>query len=95
MAGVRLLPFSLSAPVGSALSTALVAKFKMPPVIVVLLGAIFQIVGVVLLSTLPVHREIAAATYGYEVILGIGLGLNIVALLVLPPYVVEKHDQGM
>lgn len=67
----------------------------MPPAIVVLVGAIFQIVGIVLLSTLPVHRETIAATYGYEVIVGIGLGLNIAALMILPPYVVEKRDQGM
>ena len=61
----------------------------------VILGGIFQVVGLTLLSTLPLHRKAIPATYGYEVILGIGLGLNIAALMVLPPYVVEKRDQGI
>ena len=94
LAGVRLLPLSLSAPFGSVLSSVFIMKAKAPPAIIVLLGAILQTIGSAMLSTLPVHHEIISATYGFETVLGIGLGLNIAALMILPPYVVQKRDQG-
>ena len=71
-----------------------VSKFKKSPTLILFVGAVLQVVGVTLMSILPVHREVTPAAYGYEVVLGIGLGINIAALLVLPPYLAEKRDQG-
>ena len=70
------------------------SKLKAPLVIITALGAILQIVGTSLLSILPTLQEIQPAIYGYQVILGLGLGFNIAGLTVLTPYVVKKRDQG-
>lgn len=94
-AGVRFLPFTLSAPLGSGLSSVLITKWKVHPVVVVLCGGVIQTIGATFMGTLPVSKAIIAANYGYEVVLGFGLGLNIAGLMVLTPFVVEKRDLGL
>ena len=93
-AGVRFLPFALSSPFGSGISGILVSKINVPPVIITILGAILQIGGTTLLSILPASQKIQPAIYGYQVIMGLGLGLNIAGLTVLTPFVVQKRDLG-
>ena len=93
-AGIRFLPFALSSPFGSGISSILISRYKVRPVIIVVAGAIFQTVGTVLMGTLPVSQGIFAGVYGYEILVGFGLGLNIAGLMVLTPFIVEKRDQG-
>lgn len=48
-------------------------------------GGVLQTIGAALLSSLPLSQEIVAAVYGYDILLGLGLGLNIGGLTVLDP----------
>lgn len=93
-AGIRFLPFALSSPFGSGIASVLVSKVKILPAFIVVFGAVLQTVGASLMSTLPVSQELMAANYGYQIVIGFGLGMNIAGLMVLTPYVVEKRDLG-
>lgn len=92
-AGVRLLPFALASPIGSALAAGIAGKAKIPPIYFILLGAIIQVVGFSLLSTAPTTTKINQAQYGYQVISGFGCGVSLASLIVMTPFAIEKHDK--
>lgn len=91
-AGIRLLPFAVSVPVGSLLQSIVATRLKVLPTFVLLAGAILQIIGAALMSTLP--TELNPAQYGYQVISGIGLGLNLGVLILLTPFVIRGKNTG-
>jgi hypothetical protein len=88
-AGYRLLALVLGSPIGSGFTSVMAKKKLIPLTFILLLGAVLQVVGSVLMSTLPISASILAAQYGYEIILGFGLGMSIGALLLA---VQEKVD---
>lgn len=70
-------------------------KLKVPPIYLVLIASTLQVIGFTLLSTLPTSGDfILHAQYGYEVIAGFGVGVNISTLMLMTPFSVEKRDQG-
>jgi MFS family permease len=77
-AGILLLPVSLLTPVGAMMAGVFFGKKirgKVVPVEYVLLAsAVIISIGVGLLSSLPIVSHISNATYGYEIIIGFGLG---------------------
>ncbi|GAB1210878.1 hypothetical protein APSETT445_009678 [Aspergillus pseudonomiae] len=93
-AGIRFIPFTVTAPVGSALSSVVGKAFKIPLVYLVLLASIIQVVGFALLSTLPVSLTINAAQYGYQIIAGFGCGISLSLLILMTPFTVEEQDKG-
>ncbi|KAF1952250.1 MFS general substrate transporter, partial [Byssothecium circinans] len=72
-AGLRILPYVLSATIGGGLSMA-ASKQKVSVVNVLLYNAVLQITGVALLSTLPNTTEWPRRAYGYMVPAGLGMG---------------------
>ncbi|MCJ1356673.1 MAG: hypothetical protein MMC33_006668 [Icmadophila ericetorum] len=92
-AGIKLIPFSIFVSVGSALSSVFSSRFKIPPIFVVLLGAVMQTAGTALMSTLPL--EIGSNNYGYQVLTGIGIGLNLTVLILLTPNLIRGKDQSV
>ncbi|KAF2230324.1 MFS general substrate transporter [Viridothelium virens] len=93
-AGVRFMPFTLAAPVGSVLAPTIIKAAKIPPIYLVLVAATIQVVGFALISTLPTHEAISASQYGYEIIAGFGCGINITLLILMTPYSVQLRDKG-
>ena len=93
-AGTRLLPFTCASPIGSMIAS-IVAKKKVPPLYLVVFGSCLQVVGFSLLSTLPTTAHIAHRQYGYQVIAGFGVGINISTLILMTPFCVQKKDQGL
>ena len=89
--GVRMLPFILSVPFCSAFSTMASSKLRVPPIFILVAAFVFQIVGIALLSTISVDTP--PQTYGYEAILGIGIGLNFGSVIILTPNIVRGKDQ--
>jgi MFS family permease len=77
-AGILLLPCTLVSPVG-AMAAGLVAK-KIATEYVLILSAAIVCVGTGLMGSLPTHSHLWTGIYGYEVIVGLGLGLA------SPPY---------
>lgn len=93
-AGVRFIPFTIAAPVGSVIAPTIGKIFKIPLVYLVLVASIIQVVGYALFTTLPTSTHIEAAQYGYQIISGFGCGINITLLSLMTPFAVEKRDQG-
>ena len=95
-AGWRLLALMLCSPLGSVTSGYLVQKVKVPPIYVFLAAAILQTVGLALMGTLNVlDPHVPSAQYGYQVILGLGIGLTLSSLLIGAPTVIKDKDTGM
>ncbi|KAF2468467.1 MFS general substrate transporter [Lindgomyces ingoldianus] len=90
-AGVRLLPYALFAPLGSLLSNIIFAKKRLP-LTLLLAGATFQFLGLILLATLPEKPDLPNSLYGFLVIAGLGVGLTFGTLVVITPESVEPRD---
>ena len=93
-AGIRLMPFTFAAPIGSVISSLIAGKLKVPPIYLVVFASILQVVGFALLSTLPASPQVIPAQYGYEIIAGFGCGINISLLILMTPFSVESQDKG-
>jgi hypothetical protein len=89
-AGILLLPVSLLTPVGAMLGGVL--NKKIPAEYILLLGTAIVSVGTGLLSSLPIDAGIADATYGYEIITGVGLGLASTPYYVMLYTSVQEKD---
>ena len=92
-AGVRLLPFTASAPVGSIV-TAILAKKGVPPIYLVMFASTLQVIGFALLGNLRPQDGISSAQYGYQAMAGFGLGTNISLLTLMTSFSVEPRDKG-
>ena len=64
-AGLRFIPFTLAAPLGSVVAPAIAQKGTIPPIYLVVFASIIQVVGFILLSTLSSSSSVAPAQYGY------------------------------
>ena len=91
-AGVRLLPYAMLAPLGSLTSNIIFMRRK-APLPILCAGASFQLVGLVLLATMPASTgSIPAAQYGYEAIAGFGVGITFGTLVTITPGSVDMRD---
>ncbi|KAI1804893.1 MFS general substrate transporter [Daldinia bambusicola] len=91
-AAARLLAFGAFVPVGSGLTGILLGKLRIRPFLVIGFGAILQVVGAALLSRSSTEYDVHSSQYGFQVIIGIGLGFVMPALIYLLPYTMEKRD---
>ncbi|TGO32417.1 hypothetical protein BHYA_0319g00010 [Botrytis hyacinthi] len=89
-AAFRLIPFTLLCPVGSIVSTVVAGKAKVPPIFLIMIGSGFQILGFVLLSTLTASEVTPVSQYGFQVIAGFGVGINLSTLLLITPYSISE-----
>ncbi|THV52412.1 hypothetical protein BGAL_0080g00350 [Botrytis galanthina] len=89
-AAFRLIPFTLLCPVGSIVSTVVAGKAKVPPIFLIIIGSSLQVVGFALLSTLTVSEVTPVSQYGFQVIAGFGVGINLSTLLLITPYSISE-----
>jgi len=76
-------------------SAILAGKRKIPPIYLAITVSCLQVLGFALLSSLPISRNTSRAQYGYQVIAGFGVGVNISTLIMMTPYsIAQKRDQG-
>lgn len=94
-AGIRLIPYSALATVGTAVSNLACLRGRIPFVYLILFGSVLQTVGMALFAILPQTDSFPSAGYGYEVIAGTGIGVTIGICVLAVPYVVETRDLGM
>ncbi|KAI9036876.1 MFS general substrate transporter [Aspergillus affinis] len=94
-AGIRFIPFTVAAPVGSVLAPVVAKIFKIPLVYLVLVASLIQMVAYALLGTLSESVHMAAAQYGYQVLAGFGCGINITLLILMTPFTVEERDKAV
>ena len=94
-AGLALLALLLSSPFATAVSGVLTSNFKVPPVYLILIGAVLQVVGVGLTISLPTNGgAFPKQQYGFEVIMGLGFGLVLATVLTLAQLVCNEKDVG-
>ncbi|KAJ2998822.1 hypothetical protein NUW58_g206 [Xylaria curta] len=94
-AGVRLIPFTAVIPVGSIFASILAGKMKIPPVYLLVLGSILQVLGFSLIGTLPSTLDIPHQIYGFQILAGWGCGINFSLLFILIPFFNEKRDHAV
>ncbi|KAL2864859.1 uncharacterized protein BJX67DRAFT_389704 [Aspergillus lucknowensis] len=94
-AGVKLLAYALSQPVGSFICSTLSGRLKVPFVYILLSGIVLQIAGMFLLSTTPTTVHVWTGQFGYAVLAGLGVGIAVAAMYNMVPLVVEKDDQSI
>ena len=70
--------------------SSLVSKYHVKHSYTLLVGVVFQIIGVALFIHLPNSTNINPAEYGCQVLLGVGLGINTAILVNSVPFMVEK-----
>lgn len=91
-AGIKLLPFIGTVPLGAMIASVVMGKPKAPPIHVTFVGSAIQLVGFVLLSRAPNSAELPSSFYGFEAIAGFGLGITYATVTILAPFVAEKRD---
>ncbi|MCJ1467259.1 hypothetical protein MMC07_005883 [Pseudocyphellaria aurata] len=91
-AGIRLLPYTFGAALGAVFGNIIGSKRRVAVVHILFLGALLQLLGLVLLSTLPTTKEFPARGYGFETIAGFGVGVTFGILLLATPFVANPRD---
>ncbi|KAF2681603.1 MFS general substrate transporter [Lentithecium fluviatile CBS 122367] len=78
-AGIRLLPYAVLNPLGSIIAPYAAKRFRVPPIYMMLTGAVIQVVGTALLSTASTSMVgiVPAETHVYEGLAGFGTGVNL------------------
>jgi hypothetical protein len=92
-AGLALLPLLLTSPLATALSGYLTSNLKVPPVYLIIGGAVFQVLGVGLMCEIGLDEtDMPKRQYAYEALMGLGFGMGLSTILVLARLVVEEKD---
>jgi hypothetical protein len=93
-AGVSILPLLLVSSFASFVSASIFSKSVKWGWLILTSGAVLATLGAGLLVELPSSRHVLARQYGYETILGFGLGISMPAFLVLGRVEVADRDNG-
>ncbi|KAI1102912.1 putative MFS multidrug transporter [Jackrogersella minutella] len=94
-AGILLLPLTLVSPTTALVAGSLVGRHRFWAPGLTILGGCLNLIGITLMSTLPVDNSVPGAQFGYQVIIGMSLGLMTPTLLyILKVEVPEKHMAG-
>ena len=70
------------------------AKHRIKHAYALLFGIVFQLIGSILFFLLPDSNAIDPAEYGYQILLGVGLGVNNSILVNAVPFMVDKDLIG-
>ncbi|RBR26916.1 uncharacterized protein FIESC28_00184 [Fusarium coffeatum] len=83
----------LSSPAATVLSGYLTRNAKIPPVYPINVTDGLQVLGVCLMCSLPVDStDMPDAQYGYEVLMGVGFGLDLTTVLTFARIVVSESN---
>ncbi|MCJ1345171.1 hypothetical protein MMC31_003377 [Peltigera leucophlebia] len=93
-AGIRLLPYTFGAALGAVFANVIGSKRRIAVIYILFLGALLQLLGLVLLSTLPATRDLPGKAYGFETLAGVGVGVTFGILVLATPYVASPRDLG-
>lgn len=94
-AGVKFLAFTLSASVGSILSTTAATKFRIPPIYIAGVGVLFQIAAASTIFSVPKSTSIAPQIYVIQSLLSIGVSSVMSVFIVLMGNLVEGKSKCM
>lgn len=92
-AGIKILPLLLVSAGGNLVGGFIMGKVNLGAWIT-LVGNALQIIGLGLSSTVPTDAGIPASSYGYQAVLGMGLGTSLSGSFLLARIEVSKVDIG-
>lgn len=94
-AGYRLLALTLASSVGAAVAVFLRETRHIASFYLFLVAGVLQIVPLALLGSIsPLSRDLQPGFYGFEVLMGLGLGMSLALPINLVPLVFESRDAG-
>lgn len=94
-AGVKLLAFALSCPIGIMACSFLAGRLRVPFSYIALFGIIFQAIGLFLYSEIASTTKLWTGQFGYLALGGLGVGLSMATFTMIAPLVVNKKDQSI
>ncbi|KAL4979749.1 major facilitator superfamily domain-containing protein [Aspergillus desertorum] len=92
--GVRILPLTLTIAISSAVAGALTARGRVPPFVVFSIAAVLQVVGLGLLYSVPADSPLSARLYGYQTLIGTGVGMSLATAILTVPSLVEERGMS-
>ncbi|KAI1378450.1 putative MFS multidrug transporter [Hypoxylon crocopeplum] len=93
-AGILLLPLTLVSPATALAAGSQVGIHRFWAPGLAILGGCLNLIGITLMSTLPIGGDVPAAQFGYQVIIGMSLGLMTPTLLYLLKVEVPEKDMA-
>lgn len=93
-AGIKLLSFSVSCPIGIIACSILAGRFSIPFCYIILSGIACQVSGIFLYSCVEPVTHLWIGQFGYLVLAGLGVGLGVAAFYMAAPLVVDQDDQS-
>ncbi|KAJ5104224.1 major facilitator superfamily domain-containing protein [Penicillium argentinense] len=93
-AGVKLLSFSVSCPLGIIACSILAGRLAIPFTYITLAGIACEITGLFLYSEISPATHLWLGQFGYLVLAGLGVGLSVAAFYMAAPLVVDQKDQA-
>ncbi|TGO27878.1 hypothetical protein BPAE_0035g00210 [Botrytis paeoniae] len=94
-AGYCLLALSVVASIGAGIAGVFVQRLEIAPFYVILVSSCITTIGLALLCTLSSSLYVHPSTYGYQVILGLGIGGTLGSSLLMIPIIVSKQDMAV
>ncbi|KAI1127896.1 hypothetical protein F5Y10DRAFT_188153 [Nemania abortiva] len=92
-AGVRVIAFSATMSVGTAVAVTATGRLKVNPDFMLLLGSVLRIIRFSLMSRIPVSLHVPPELYGLEVVSGLGFGINFTLMYLLMPFQITARDK--
>ncbi|KAF2174701.1 MFS general substrate transporter [Zopfia rhizophila CBS 207.26] len=90
--GIKLLPYTLVAAIGSIIANGIIATGKIAPIYVMWFFSALNTIGTGLLTTIPSSEVIERSMYGYEALAGLGIGGTWGLAILYVGHVVEQRD---
>jgi hypothetical protein len=79
---------------GSIVSAGLCKSLRIPPIYIIIVGSILQVLGIIFTSRTSTTDVDWNGLYGLEVLIGIGFGFCLGGATLLIPFVFDKEDLG-
>ncbi|KAF1997152.1 MFS general substrate transporter [Amniculicola lignicola CBS 123094] len=90
--GVKLLPYTLVAAIGSIIANGVVGSGKIAPIYVMWFFSLLNVIGTGLMITIPSSETISKSMYGYQTLAGLGIGGTWGLAILYVGHVVEQRD---
>jgi hypothetical protein len=94
-AAARLLPFGAFVIFGTIVAVPTMNILRVYPPLIMAIGSALEVIGTALLSRASSDYDVKVSQYGFQILVGTGVGFIVSAVMFLIPTAVEQRDYGM